>query len=125
MIKHSLKASILASLAGSAALVIYTLPIYGVVSFAFSLVMISIAFVAALILSLPLMKLRKYIKEPYYFIIYLLFGFIGGIIAVNVTFQKAIIQPWLIFTYGSLGAICAIVAWFYLYKNIEKWYKIT
>ncbi len=125
MVKHSLKASILASLVGSAVLVIYALPTYGVVYFSFELVMIPVAFVAALILSLPLMKLRKYINEPYYFIVYLLFGFIGGIIAVNVTFQKAIIQPWLIFTYGSLGAICALTAWFYLYKNIGKWHKIT
>ena len=114
--KLAIKASIFSAGIGTLLLVIIALPTYGIVSLGFGLVMLPVAFVASLILSVPLIKLRQKIKEPYYFIIFLLVGFIGGILVVNLTFQKAIIDPWLIFTYGPVGAACSISAWFYIYK---------
>ena len=116
MIEQALKASMFSAAIGFAAIVAVSLPSYSIASLAFGMVMLPVAFIFAFALSVPLIQARGRIKEPYYFLVFLLIGIVGGVAAVNLVFQKAIFALWLMLTYGSLGAVCSISAWFYLYK---------
>ena len=81
-----------------------------------TIMMMPVVFITAFLFSIPLIKVRNNFKEPYYFFTFLFFGFFGGVVAVNLTFQKTIIEPWFIFTFATLGSVCSISAFFYLYK---------
>jgi hypothetical protein len=60
--KLAINASIFAAGIGTLLLVLIALPIYGIVSLGFGLVMLPVAFLASLILSMPLIKIRSKIK---------------------------------------------------------------
>ncbi len=125
IVKHASIASLLGALSGSLAMLIYAFPVYGLVSFIFSLIMLLTAFIVAFSLAIPLMKLRKYIVEPYYFLVFILLGFLGGVISVNLVFQKLIFDSWLLVTYGTLGVVCSVTAWIYLKVTINDWHIKT
>ncbi|MGD2117140.1 MAG: hypothetical protein PVG66_02170 [Chromatiales bacterium] len=125
MIKYAFIASFLGSIAGSLVMIILSTVSYGSIGVIFGLVMLPVAFISSFILSIPLMKLRKYIDEPYFLALYIVIGCIGGVLAVNITFQKSIYEYWFILIYGSLGVVCAVIAWLYLIKNLEKWHNVT
>ncbi len=90
----------------------------------------TVALVGALVLSWPLMKLRQYVGEPYYLFIFVVTGFVGGIVAINLfagrnLTEEVAWETWLILQYGTLGAVCAFSSWLYLKKHERVWAPTT
>ena len=78
----------------------------------------------AVILALPMMKLRRYVAEPYYFLLFVIAGFIAGVL-VMVIFQGG--NPIKAFSYagwklfGAFGAIYATASWRFLRSTEGEW----
>ena len=122
--KDILKASLLAAITGSIVITVLSLA-GGSLAWVFGLIFAPIAFVFCLVLAIPMIKLSAYLKEPYYFISFLIVGFVVGVLIEVIFFSISsggfdtrYLVKHLVFGYGGLGVICSLTAWWYLKKNV-------
>ena len=128
--KDILKASLLAAITGSIVITVLSLA-GGSLAWVFGLIFAPIAFVFCLVLAIPMIKLSAYLKEPYYFISFLIVGFVVGVLIEVIFFSISsggfdtrYLVKHLVFGYGGLGVICSLTAWWYLKKNEKNEYFI-
>jgi len=115
--KLAIKASLFSAMVGTVLLVGILLPFLGAVALVVMVIVFPVILISAFVASVPLLKLREHIKEPYYCLLYLLVGVVGGIIGVTVVFQQSLVVPANLYYYGAFGAVCSLSAWFY----VRKW----
>ncbi|CAM0554113.1 hypothetical protein EHLJMEHL_04211 [Vreelandella titanicae] len=126
MWKHVIASSIRAAFVGAILLVLVSFSTYGGAATIFGVMAFPIAFFWCLALTYLLINLRhkSQLSEYTYFMIYLIVGFIFGVLTPVLMFgvagtQFGIQSATFLGLYGLFGAVCAITAWDYVRKNVS------
>gem|GEM_PF-3478041 len=124
MFKHVILSSIFSSLIGSIIFLIICLLIYGGLAFVFGAIVFPCALICCLLFSYPLIKLTESMSEKYRFLVFFVVGFALGCASVallfgNIDLNNLIQAKELVITYGSLGAVTSIAAWWYVRKYVR------
>lgn len=123
---HGALAALCAGFIGGALFGAVSYAKFGNLAFAYAAVASGTIFMVMGLVILPLMLLRSYIKEPYYFITLSVLGFFGSLFIVNLIIGNNPLsaeawQPWIVVSFGVTGTVCILIAWSYLHFSETKW----
>jgi hypothetical protein len=118
---YCIKAALFGSIAGILAVILWGGILYGDFTILILVPVFWTFFLfSSLLLAYPLMKLKVYLPEPLYFLTFLGTGFVGGNVVLLLFSPRDLgsinsFPSWE--TYGSLGAVIALTAWYYVTKT--------
>ena len=90
--------------------------------------LLTFALLPAAVIALPIMHFRRYLGEPYYFLLFLIIGFFGGIFIMMLVLDRNLFDAsgylgWQLC--GTLGTIFAVTSWALLRRTEQLWLQAT